>query len=456
MSGPDPRDYFLPYQVRWLHDGARRKLWEKSRRIGATYAQSYEDVRDCITKPGLAVWFSSADESAAREYILYCEQWARLYKETGELLSLGEEILDEKNGIKALVLRLKNGSRLHGLSSNPKAFRSKGGKTVLDEFDWHEDQQAMYAAAKPCVTWGYDLRILSTYRSATGLYAQFVRDAKKARVEGRPPTFSLHSASIFDAVAQGLLDRITGRPTTPEERAAWLEEEHEACGSEDIWLQEYCCIPSDENEAFLTWELIRPCEDDRAGKPEHAGKGDLYVGNDVARRRDLAVIWVVEAVGDVLWTREVVRMKNASFAVQDEELDRIADRYNPRRICMDQTGMGEKPVEDAKRRYGKYRVEGVLFSPASKQELAFGLRRKFEDRQVRIPIDGDIRRAHHAIKKTTTAAGNVRLDAGRADAGHADEFWAHALAVHAACNPVGPIEYEPVEWRRFAGMKVAY
>ncbi len=431
-ASPDPRDYFLPYQVRWLQDRSRRKIQRKSRRIGWTYSQSYEDVRDCVEKPGLPVWFSSADESAAKEWILYCEQWAKIFKAAGAILSIGVEVLDEKTGVQALVIRLKNGSRLMGLSSNPTAFRSKGGKVVLDEFDWHKDQRAMYAAAKPCVTWGYDLRIGSTYRSDSGLYHQFIRDAEKAIAEGRQPVFSLHSTDIFQAVEQGLLDKIFGRPTTAAEREQWLQEEREACGDENIWLQEYCCIPVDENVAFLPWELILPCEDEKAGIPDLAGTGPFYVGMDIGRRRDLTIIWVDEQVGYILWTREVVRMKGASFAQQDAELDRIFDHYRPKRICIDQTGMGEKPVEDAKRRYGEYVVEGVGFTANVKQELAFALRRKYEDRQVRAPMDRDIRNAHHTVKKTTTVAGNIRFDADRTDQGHADEFWAHALAVHAA------------------------
>lgn len=427
--------YFLPYQIAWLNDHSRRKIWEKSRRIGATYVQSYEDVRDCVKTPGLPVWFSSADESAAKEYILYCEQWAKIFKAAGKILSIQEEVLDEKNGVKALIIRFANGSRIHGLSSNPTAFRSKGGKTNLDEFDWHKDQPKMYAAAKPCVTWGYDMRILSTYQSSSSLYAQFVKDAKKAMSDGRNPTFSLHTVTIFDAIEQGLLDRILRRKTTKEEREAWLQEEREACGDENIWLQEYCCIPVSENDAFLTWDLIRPCEDDKAGKPDLAGDGIFCIGNDIGRRHDLAVFWVIEQVGDVFWTREVVKLKGASFAAQDDELDRLVDVYKPQRICMDQTGMGEKPVEDAKKRYGEYRVEGLLFTGPVKQELAFGLRRRFEDRQVRIPVDQDIRRAHHAVKKTVTAAGNIRFDADRTDKGHADEFWAHALAMHAIDQP---------------------
>jgi phage FluMu gp28-like protein len=33
----DMKKYFLPYQAAWLADEARIKVWEKSRRIGATF-----------------------------------------------------------------------------------------------------------------------------------------------------------------------------------------------------------------------------------------------------------------------------------------------------------------------------------------------------------------------------------------------------------------------------------
>lgn len=40
------KPYFLPYQQEWLADSSRMKIAEKSRRIGWTYTQAYEDVRD--------------------------------------------------------------------------------------------------------------------------------------------------------------------------------------------------------------------------------------------------------------------------------------------------------------------------------------------------------------------------------------------------------------------------
>ena len=111
---------------------------------------------------------------------------------------------------------------------------------------------------------------------------------------------------------------------------------------------------------------------------------------------------------------------------------------------MDQTGIGEKPVEDAKKRYGDHRVEGVIFTNLVKQDLATTTKRKFEDRETRVPEDADIRASHKAVKKITTSAGNIRYDAEGTEKGHADEFWAHALALHAAEGEYAEYEYETV------------
>jgi phage FluMu gp28-like protein len=430
--------YFLPYQRDWLADPSRFKIWEKSRRIGATYVQAYEDVRDAARDSGsFDVWFSSADQSAAREYIEYCAMWASLLDIAAR--DLGEVVIDSKNDIKAYVVELANKRRITGLSSNPKAFRSKGGKLVLDEFAFHGDAESLWRAARPIVTWGYPVRILSTHNGRGGRFYRMVSDARK----GEGP-FSLHTVTIEDAVAQGLADKIAGRSLDESGRRAWLAEQRAACGDEETWQQEYMCEAVDEATAWLTWDLIVSAEHAQAGNPKRYQGGDVFIGMDIGRRRDLTIIWADESVGDILWTRETVRMKNASFAEQDAALDRMFDSYNVRRCCIDQTGIGEKPVEDAKRRHGAYRVEGVIFTGASKQHLATIAKQAFEDRRLRIPADRAIREAHHAVRKTTTIAGNPRFDADRTEAGHADEFWAHALALHAA-EGVGKGCFRPLD-----------
>ena len=120
---------------------------------------------------------------------------------------------------------------------------------------------------------------------------------------------------------------------------------------------------------------------------------------------------MLELVGDVAWTREVVELRDASFATQDDELDTLVNRYRPGRIAMDQTGMGEKPVEDAMRRYGSQRVEDV---------------------KIRILKSTAIRQDLHAVRRAAGPTGAPRLVASDDTDGHADRFWAAALAWRAA------------------------
>lgn len=429
--------YFLPYQVKWINDNSRFKIVEKSRRVGMTYAQSYEDVRDAARVDGMDVWFSSADESAAAEYILYCQQWAKLFDAAAEYL--GEVVIDSDKDVKALSIKFSSGFRVNALSSNPKAFRSKGGKLVLDEFAFHKQPEEMWKAAIPIITWGYPVRVLSTYNGQGNRYYRMVSEAKKAiGVNGGKQRWSLHTITIEMAIKQGLVTKILGHDASEQEKQDFLEDCRAAAGDEETFQQEYMCVPVDEASAWLTWDLITSAEHEDAGKPELYQGGDCYIGCDIGRRHDLFVIWVNEKVGDVYWNREVIRLKNASFAEQDAALDRVFDFYKVRRACIDQTGIGEKPVEDAKTRHGTYKVEGVLFTGPVKQHLATVIKQRFEDKQVRTPVDKAIRESHHAVRKLTTIAGNPRFDADRTEVGHADEFWAHALALHAAEDLVQP------------------
>src|SRR5262249_41808801 len=44
-------------------------------------------------------------------------------------------------------------------------------------------------------------------------------------------------------------------------RAAWLAKIRRECVGEEQWLQEYCCVPADEVNAFITFEMITACEE---------------------------------------------------------------------------------------------------------------------------------------------------------------------------------------------------
>lgn len=425
-------DFFLPYQFRWLNDFSPIKIWEKSRRIGATYVQSFEDVRDCIDKKVPAVWFSSADESAAKEYIDYCEKWVKFFHAIAK--NKGSVIIDSEKDIKALVIEFANGTKIHALSSNPKGFRSKGGKVVLDEFAFHNNPDELWKAARPCITWGFPLRILSTHNGQNCLYYKFIDQINKGNLD-----WSHHKTPIQLAVDEGLVDKITGNKSTLKECQAWIENERANCFDEYTWMQEYCCIAVDEACAFLPYDLIATCEKDdilrKLGDIQH----DFFVGVDIGRRKDLTVIWVLEKLENIKYTRMVMELSKMPFHQQEEILYSILAHKNFRRSCQDETGIGMQMTENAQLKFGQYRVEGVTFTNKVKESLAYGLRTEFEDKSVFIPKKHEIREDLHSIRRLTTSAGNIRFDAERSDNGHADRFWALALALHACGNGSGEI-----------------
>jgi phage FluMu gp28-like protein len=465
--------YFLPYQMRWLEDKSRVKIWEKSRRIGATYVQSYEDVEDCIRRKKFAVWFSSADESAAKEYILYCEQWAKLYDVAAK--SLGEIVIDKDKDIKALAIEFATGSRIHALTSNPKRFRSKGGKIILDEFAHHEDQAAMWKAAKPSATWGYDIRILSTHNGKQSLFFKFIEKIKKKKLN-----WSLHTTDIYTAVKEGLLFKIFGRKLSEKEEQDWLKQEKEDCFDDITWLEEYCCDAQDEGDAFIPYDLINLCTEagllwkqdiidqtwngSKITEPQNVKnkwvhekiqkfsewvlslkvEGNLFLGYDVARRKDLTCIKVIEQIGKINFLRGYFVLDKMKFWVQREILFALLKHPRIYRACIDETGIGMQIAEEAVDEFGGYKVEAINFATGTvRSEMAFYTKSCFEDRSILIENLDEIKDDIHSMKKITTSANKIRLEADTSETkvtGHADRFWALALALHAASDGnTGPL-----------------
>ena len=318
-------------------------------------------------------------------------------------------------------MTLPHGGRITAIPANPETARGYSRNVVLDEFALHQNSRAIWAALMPIVSKpGLKLRVISTPNGKGNKFYELMTGNTEKII------WSRHSCDIYQAVEQGL-DRN-------------IEELRILAGDDDLWAQEFELKWLDEAEAWLPFDLIMACESAEAGRPGMYGGGICYVGNDIAVRRDLWVAWVLELVGDVLWTREIRVLKRKLFAEQDVVLDEIMKKYRVARLFMDQTGMGEKPVEDAIHRYGASRVEGVLFTAANKLNMATAGKARFEDRKIRIPEgDMELRADLHKPKRILGPTGMARFIADDDEAGHADRFWAAMLACQAA--QVGPREY---------------
>ncbi len=435
----------MPYQVGWITDDRRFKLWDKSRRIGATYGESYRAVRRRnMINHKRDYWFSSADESAAAEFALYCRQWCELIEAVAEHFT---ETLEDDEGYKYnnYVVQFPNGSRINCMSSNPRRFRSKGGDVCLDEFDWHDDPGGMLDAATPVTTWGYDISILTTRNGEGSEFDRLVGTAKKIQAGELDPAkdpvldWSYHHTPITVAVDQGLAEKIYKLDHVDHEaRKRFLAECRAKCRNEDTFMQEYMCVPSASASTLISYDMYQACEDPNCLQDlvDHTVERKQYfVGVDVGREKHLTVLWVWELVGDVLVARKVIRLKKTPYEVQLKVGDDLLANRNVVRLCGDATGLGDMLIEMWQKRHGEYRVEKVKFTATVKDHLASLMLGRFQDRRMRVPDDLKTRESFHAVKKTVSISGNVRYDAAQTDDGHADEFWAAGLGCEAAWQP---------------------
>jgi phage FluMu gp28-like protein len=411
------------YQQRWLKDQQRFKIGMFARQTGKTFTTTLEIADDCL----------DAESQGRRERWVILSRGERQAREAMEegikrhlnAYQVGFESLsyDWEGSYKALEVTLPNGSRITALPANPDTARGFSANVFLDEFAFHADSRKIWQALFPVISKpGLKLRITSTPNGKGNKFYELMT--------GTDEQWSRHQVDIYQAVADGL----------PRD----VEQLREAINDPDAWATEFELQWLDEASAWLPYDLIAPCEvadlifsDDRWVRA-HTGAKAYYLGWDIARRRDLSILWLID---DQFKTAEIVRMRGRNFEFQQKQFRFLMDAYPVRRACLDQTGMGEVLVELAQREYGTSRIEGVLFSGTTKQDLATVLKQRYEDRQVTVPIHRDVRDSLHAVKRLTTSAGNIRFDAERTDAGHGDYFWAQALAVHAATNPHQPIEY---------------
>lgn len=444
----NPDAIFLPYQERWIVDRSRLKLMEKARQIGLSWSTAYAaDERTAEAGAKWDQWISSRDDLQARLVIEDCKMFAKILQLAAE--DLGEMVIDQEKKISAYVLHFANGRRIHSMSSNPDAQAGKRGGRILDEFALHPDPRKLWSIAYPGITWGGNMEVISTHRGSANFFNMLIREIRE---HGNPKKISLHRVTLQDALDQGFLFKLqqslpADHAVLPMDEAGYFDFIKNGCADEESFLQEYMCVPADDASAFLEYDLIAACEYGQQEKWEvdcaiGRTQGRLFAGLDIGRQKDLTVLWVLEQLGDVLYTRMVVELRKMSKPDQEDILWPIM--ANMDRTCLDYTGLGIGWGDDAQKKFGTNRVECVTFSAKVKEALAYPVRGKMEDRKLRIPYKPEIRADLRAVTKETTAVGNIRFTAERSENGHADRFWALALAVEAASGTVAEYAYHPV------------
>jgi phage FluMu gp28-like protein len=434
-------DLLLRYQARpidELYAGVSLLAIDKSRRIGLTWGiASYCTLRAAtrVSAGGQSSWYMGYDKEMAREFIDVCAMWARAYGIAAGAVE--EEIVtDDEGSYSAFSIRFASGLKITALPSVPRALRGKQGIVILDEAAFHKDLAEVLKAAMALLIWGGQVVVISTHDGVANPFNQLLDDIDSGRRRGKRLTITFREAmddGLYERVA--LVAKTKGAELPPKEE--WEAEVRASYG--DDAEEELDCVPKTGSGCLISPEDVAACEHDDAGRPELYNGGLLYVGRDVARRRDGAIIKGMEMAGDVLWERDHYREYGTTFAHQDAF---FSDLFVNRRVAyagIDQTGMGEPIVESMQAKHGSTRVNGVLLTGPNRLDLAMSLQQRFERRLIRIRKDPRTRADLRAIKKNSSPTGGVSIvNDGEV---HADEFWAYALASRGADSSRGPIEF---------------
>jgi site-specific DNA-adenine methylase len=346
-------------------------------------------------------------------------------------------------------------------------------KDALEVIDQHDSTQTLFyidppylfSTALPSITRGGTITIGSTPLGKIGIFYDIYTDKKNYPDYVRYTVPWWHSRALCNSIDEAKAMAVKNIETEERVRrfgTKVLKQEFTALGIQSF-QQEYECVFIDSAESYISLDLIyantpgmregdRPVplrnDEEESGdieiysfktaddllvgyEPEIHGP-HLFLGYDVARRRDAAVIFVIGQLPNGK-KRSVanIEMVNQTFDYQRDQIRKIMKSLPILRGCIDKTGQGEDTTETLQREFTSTRLEGVEFNIQSKEELVRGIREGLEKGEFLLQNDSRFHRQIHSIKRMPTSGGAFRYDSERDDLGHADSFWAWALANYA-------------------------
>ena len=416
MDGVDSLPWWL-HQRRWRDDASRFRIAIKARQIGWSTILGAEALRDAVC--GDLHVLASVSQRQSLELLRKVKAMVPIIEAAGLRATTNN----------SECVEFSNGGRVLCLPANPETIAGYTGHVTLDEFPRHKNSRAIWEALFPSISTQARYRV-SVVGSPMGRRGQFYEMIEEARLGRTRFPWSLHQVDVHQAIANGC-----GHD---------LEELRAACFDEQVFRQSFLCEFVDESYALLPYELILQCvNDDLPYEPDLASlykRGDLYLGMDIGRTRNLSVIAILERISrDVFVCAGVIEMPAWSFDDQEAMLYRVLSNRNLRKACIDETAIGKQLAERAARKFGA-KVEGIHFTEAIKEELGGLTRRTFEQRNIFLPDRDILFDDLHSVERITTTAGHLRLQAPQEHGHHADRYTAISLALHAGTYPVTVME----------------
>ena len=402
-----PPPVLMQTQADWVADPAQLKICEKGRRTGITWAEASDDVLIAASDGGSKVFYISATQDMAREFVEACAMWGRAYNlaagEIGEgLYDDGDDAEGNRKYIKTYeIVFPRSGHRIVALSSRPTNLRGKQGVVVIDEAAFHGDLVALLKAAMAMLLWGDKVRIISTHDGLENPFNQLIQEVRAGK-RGGPAEASVHRVTFKAAVAAGLYQRVClrrGWTWTQKAEDDWVAAAYRFYG--DAAAEELDAVPSASAGAYLSLALIQqrmvPAWPENPEGPviirgkwddgfaylsedvrRHAIDGwlrenvDAHLarlnklrrhafGQDFARNRDQSVFVIGEEDTDLTHRpRITIELANCPFSSQEQILKYIVRRLPRfRGGAMDATGNGAALADAMAQEFGVEMIEQV-------------------------------------------------------------------------------------------------
>ena len=446
---------FWQFQRRYLNDPSQfiGVMWARGN--GKSKLSALKIVLDSfqneVSKKPSDWLIVSATAGQAKEALTHVAAWAQLVYRIAvriEIIETEKEFRTEegKERYTLYEIRIGKGIKIMALSASPAAIRGYTANVWWDEACFFANDHDMWAALQHC-TRGY-LKMIVTSTPIGGPERKFYQIIHDKSIINGIKLWSIHVADIAKAVADGRPYDIAVQKALAKDPYRWAQEMDLA------WL--------DGEQTWFKQELIGACESPEASAIGHGytrGRR-CYIGNDLGLRGHKWVAWVMEASDDfrinygldekqrpIQWysgqlvTREVVVLDRSDFDDHDREIARLMEKYSVIRMCVDQGGMGEKPVFDYQKLYGSM-VEGILFNIENKGAMALLGLELMTDRRSLLPENcPEIGEDFRKLQRVVSPGGAIRFNATADSGGHADRCWAFLMCLNAALTPVSPIEY---------------
>lgn len=441
----------LSYQRDWLSDTGEVAVWEKSRRLGASWCDALRKVRIAILRAsdgGMDGLYIGYSEQMAREYIEDCAFWGRaIAAQRSELVVFEGE---NEDGVRVLGINFASGHKIVALSSRPRSLRGRQGDVTIDEAAHHDDLPGLLKAAAAMVVWGGRVRVLSTHNGDQNPFNALIQDIRAGKLP-----YSLHSTTFQQALAAGLYERVAqvqGDRMTARNKEEWVASVY-AHYAQDA-AEELDCIPRASTGTYLSRALIeraqsesvplvrlaRPegyeLQDDRlreteawiaetlapvvAAIPTHAR---TVLGQDFGRTADLSYASVLQERGPGRWGEVLaLELRRVPFDVQALVVGWLIEHLPLFHAAqLDAAGNGAAHAEALKQRFGERRIVGVHASRAWYGAHIPAYRAALEDLSLHPIADGEDTIADN--RRIVIRNGYPTMDDGR-DRG-SDGHWRH-------------------------------